>query len=266
MKKIKLNNIEFFKVVTYANNSDKIIKYLLGLNEQNAKTISEIYAVLNSGKSQIYRHSILRTINSLIKYEPDKIKSKLLNGKHYYWMTISKIIAEDKKINEIKNKRKSNFVNNKTEKLLEKDLYPEVQGWLNNCTLDGIQFKYVISGGAIIDRAKYSNPDIIGTNIQGNSHLIVSVEVKNQLNNESELAGFAQCCSYKLFSDYVFLFCFKPTDEKRVSRLINMCQFYGIGLKFLNDDKLILEPQKNVSQIGDPAQKLKILEIIKAFK
>ena len=41
-----------------------------------------------------------------------------------------------------------------------------------------------------------------------------------------------------------------------------MCQFYGIGLKFLDDEKLILEP-KNDSQIGDPGQKHKILEMLK---
>ena len=170
-KKVKINNIDFLNVVTLANKAEKVIYYLIGLNEQNAKTISEIYNILNKGKSSIGRHSILRTINSLIKYEPEKIKCKLIKGKQYYWMTVSEINAENKIISKKGNKLESNIVNKKPDKLLEKDLYPDVQKWLSKYSINGIDFRFMITGGGFIDKSKYSNPDIIGTNTVSYTHL-----------------------------------------------------------------------------------------------
>ena len=41
----------------------------------------------------------------------------------------------------------------------------------------------------------------------------VSVEVKIDPKTEHILTGFAQCCSYRFFSDYVYYFCFRPQKE-----------------------------------------------------
>jgi len=265
-KKILVGDVEIRSLAAQSKGAHEIIDFLVKLNSNSAKTITEIFIEINQGKKRgrgIGRHSVMRTINSLKKYEPEKIKSKVVNGKTFFWIsnTNPEPSINPKKI--LKTNSKELLAEITKEKILEKDLYPDVQEWLNNCPLDGVDFRYMITGGGFIDKSKYSNPDIIGTNIQGNLSLVVSVEVKNKIDNESELVGFAQCCSYKLFSDYVFLFCYKPNSSDRAGRLIKMCQFYGIGLKFLDDDKLIVPADRNDSKIGDSNQKHKIIEMLK---
>jgi hypothetical protein len=263
-KKVVIRGIEFSSKVTLGSPSLKIIELLLDLNEDNSLSAIEIFEEINKKKKgKIYSlASVSRCIKSLITNEPDKLKIRKIGRTSYYWITPLEIALNSK----TKTTSKIDVSNNDSSKvsIIEKDLYPEVQEWLNKLPLDGLEFRYIVTGGGFIDKSKYSNPDIIGTNIQGNRTLVVSVEVKALVNNESELTGFAQCCSYKLFSDYVFLFCYKPNSSDRVGRLINMCQFYGIGLKFLDDDKLILEPEINQLKIGDANQKHKIIEKLKS--
>ena len=265
LKKVLIDNIEFRAIATQSKRSPEIISFLMKLDENNAKTITEIYTELNKGKgyldSGFGRHSVLRTINSLTNYESDKIRFKEIKGKKYYWIESSNSTPNPTTKKALKNKGKEILSEMYKEKILEKDLYPEVQEWLNSFPLDGLSFQYTTIGGEFVEKkSKFSNPDIIGTNIQGNFAFVVSVEVKNQINNESELAGFTQCCKYKVFSDYVFLFCYKPISEDRVGRLVNDCQYYGIGLKFLDEPMLRVVPEKN-AKIGD--HKLKSLIIDK---
>lgn len=267
VKKVLIDNIEFRLIVTKGYRSHDIISYLLKLSGNNAKTISEIYTELNIGKKTsryaIGRHHVSRTISILKKYEPEKIRSKEIKGKTHYWITSNNSTPVHLPPKAPKNKDKELLAEINQEKILEKDLYPEVKEWLNNYKLDGIDFRYMIHGGAFLDKSKFSNPDIIGINIQGNHALVVSVEVKNKIDNESELVGFAQCCSYKLFSDYVFFFCYKPNSDARAARLMKMCQYFGIGLKFLDSDKLIVPADRNESKIGDTDLKHLIIEKLK---
>ena len=85
VKKVLIDNIEFRAIATQSKRSPEIISFLMKLDENNAKTVSEIYTELNKGKGYIDsgfgRHSILRTINSLTNYESDKIKCKEIKGK-----------------------------------------------------------------------------------------------------------------------------------------------------------------------------------------
>ena len=68
------------------------------------------------------------------------------------------------------------------------------------------------------------------------------------IQNDAELIGFAQCCSYLLFSNYVFFVCVKPQlpeQEDKVGRIIKLCEHFGIGLLFIGDGKLTVGPRLN---------------------
>jgi hypothetical protein len=264
VKKVLIGNIEFRSIALLSDGAETIAEFLVKLNRNNAKTVTEIFTEINIGRRRgkgIHRNSILRTVNSLRKYEADKIKCKAIKGIKHYWFEISNSTPNLKPKKILKTQEKELLAEIHQEKILEKDLYPEVKEWLNNYSLDGVNFRYMVNGGAIAyGQGKFSNPDIIGINIQGNHALVVSVEVKHKIDNESELIGFAQCCGYKLFSDYVFFFCYKPNTDARAGRLMKMCQYYGIGLKFLDNDKIIVPAVRNDAKIGDTEQKHLIIE------
>lgn len=292
MKKqfIKIAGYEIDIRAASSSGAEDVISLLLKSNSQTALSISQILETLNIGKRRkLNRTNIDRVIRNLKRVEPQIIHSKKISNTTYYWLSkkiLSKITIENQKIiakslrgNSVnstlddlntKNKRtvalsKENKIN--PESVLEKDLYPDVQDWLSNFVIDGIKFKYRVSGGGFLDnKSKFSNPDIIGINESQNieEYKVVAVEVKRDLENKAELIGFAQCCSYLLFSHYVIFVCLKPKlpeQEDRVTRITQLCEHFGIGLRFIGENGIRVKPRLN-----EPKQSALKHRIIEMFQ
>jgi hypothetical protein len=276
MKKqfIKIAGYEIDIRAASSSGAEDAISLLLKSNSQTALSISQILETLNKGKRRkLNRTNIDRVIRNIKRVEPQIIHSKKISNTTYYWLSkesLSKITIENQKIigkssreNSVnstwddlnaKNKRTVALSKEKKinpESLLEKDLYPDVHDWLSNFIIDGIKFKYRVSGGGFLDnKSKFSNPDIIGINESQNieEYKVVAVEVKRDLENKAELIGFAQCCSYLLFSHYVIFVCLKPKlpeQEDRVTRITQLCEHFGIGLRFIGENGIRVKPTLN---------------------
>ncbi len=276
--KIEFITISGCKIDIRATSSigaEDVITLLLKSNDKTALSINQILETLNKkNRRKLNRTNIDRVIRNLKRVQPQIIHSKKISNATFYWLselnqpnkTIKhvKILGKslsgkssDSHLNVLESKENCNVVSNKGQKInsiargLEKDLYPDVEEWLSNFIIDGIKFKYQVSGGGFLDnKSKFSNPDIIGIN---ESHYIeeykvVAVEVKRDLENKAELIGFAQCCSYLLFSDYVIFVCLKPKlpeQENRVTRITQLCEHFGIGLRFIGENGIRVKPRRN---------------------
>lgn len=93
--------------------------------------------------------------------------------------------------------------------------------------------------GGAYQKRKWTNPDVIGV-CRGDEDdpikyqpELISVEIKNDLQNPME--AFGQAVAYRLFSHktYVVLPTPKPEDSQR---LISLCLIFGIGLVFFDPD------------------------------
>lgn len=289
MKKqfIKISGYEIDKRAIGSNGAEEVISLLLKSNRQTAININQILETLNKGKRRkLNRTNIDRVIRNLKRVEPHIIHSKKISNTTYYWLSkeiLSKINIDNQNTigksfrensvnssrDDLKGPKRKNIVLNKvkeidSESLLEKDLYSEVHDWLSNFIIDDIKFKYRVSGGGFLDnKSKFSNPDIIGINEsrQIEEYKVVSVEVKRDLENKAELIGFAQCCSYLLFSHYVLFVCLKPKlpeQEDRVTRITQLCEHFGIGLRFIGENGIRVKPRLNEPR--ESALKHRIIE------
>jgi hypothetical protein len=292
MKKqfIKIAGYEIDIRAASSSGAEDVISLLLKSNSQTALSISQILETLNKGKRRkLNRTNIDRVIRNLKRVEPQIIHSKKISNTTYYWLSkkiLSKITNENQKIvgkssrensvnstwDDLNTKKKRDIVLSKekeinSESVLEKDLYPDVHGWLSNYFIDDIKFKYRVSGGGFLDnKSKFSNPDIIGINESQNieEYKVVAVEVKRDLENKAELIGFAQCCSYLLFSHYVIFVCLKPKlpeQEDRVTRITQLCEHFGIGLRFIGENGIRVKPRLN-----EPKQSALKHRIIEMFQ
>jgi len=271
-----------------SSGAEDVISLLLKSNSKTALSISQILEILNKEKRRkLNRTNIDRVIRNLKSYQPQIIHSKKISNTTYYWLSkleLSNITIENgatifKSLqrksshstwDDLNGKKKRAVVINKekefnSEALLEKDLYPDVHKWLTDFIIDGIKFKYRVSGGGFLDhKSKFSNPDVIGINETQNieEYKVVSVEVKRDLENKAELIGFAQCCSYLLFSHYVIFVCLKPKlpeQEDRVLRITQLCEHFGIGLRFIGENGVRLNPIYNKPK--ESALKHRIIEM-----
>jgi len=290
MKKqlVKIAGYEIDLKAASSSGADNVITLLLKSNRQTALSISQILEILNQGKRRkLNRSNIDRVIRNIKRLEPQIIHSKKISNTTYYWLSkkkLSDVTLENEKMNvkslkvnsvnsilgdlNAQNKRTLSLgkkVKINPESLLEKDLYPDVQDWLSNFIIDDIKFKYRVSGGGFLDnKSKFSNPDIIGINESQNieEYKVVAVEVKRDLENKAELIGFAQCCSYLLFSHYVIFVCLKPKlpeQEDRVTRITQLCDHFGIGLRFIGENGVRLYPKLNKPK--ESALKHRIIEM-----
>lgn len=263
MKKefIKIEGYEIDKRATSSSGAEDVIYLLLKSNSQTALSVSQILETLNKRKrSKLNRTNIDRVIRNLKRFEPQIIHSKKISNITYYW--ISKYLpcnllkVKKSIINQSGRQISNNIVRKHTKQtnslsVFEKDLYPDVQDWLSKYYIDGVKFKFRVSGGGFLDnKSKFSNPDLVGINESQKieEYKVVSVEVKRDLENRAELIGFAQCCSYLLFSHYVLFVCLKPQlpeQEDRVIRITQLCEHFGIGLRFLDENGIRVKPRLN---------------------
>jgi len=61
---------------------------------------------------------------------------------------------------------------------------------------------------------------------------IISAEIKTSI--KQLITGFAQACSYKLFSHKVYLVIPEQSDPEELARIDSLCYLYGIGLVLFN--------------------------------
>jgi hypothetical protein len=241
----------------------KDIIYLEMINllhdKSNNSALSYLQILAQLKKYKLDQIHISRRIRTFAKYEPSIFRVKKIGAKSYFWLEIkpttsTKTNSPNKPLQKIKNET------NKPSKK-EIDYYEEVKMWLNNnCLLEENRYNFHIHGGGNIFKTKWTNPDIIGSNIIGSKLRVISVEVKVDLNNEAELTGFSQCCSYAMFSDYVYFFCLKPKEIEKEARIVQMCSFYGFGLKFFEENSLRVEARLN-EKIGDHFMRSKIINL-----
>ncbi len=274
-----------------SSGAEDVISLLLKSNSKTALSISQILEILNKEKRRkLNRTNIDRVIRNLKSYQPQIIHSKKISNTTYYWLSkseLSNITIENEATifkslhrmsshsnwDDLNAKKRAVVLNNEEEfhsqALLEKDLYPDVHKWLTDFIIDGIKFKYRVSGGGFLDnKSKFSNPDIIGINETQNieEYKVVAVEVKRDLENKAELIGFAQCCSYLLFSHYVIFVCLKPKlpeQEDRVLRITQLCEHFGIGLRFIGENGVRLNPIYNKPK--ESALKHRIIEMFQSI-
>ena len=289
MKKqfIKIAGYEIEDRAASSSGAEDVISLLFSLNSQTALSINQILETLNKGKRRkLNRTNIDRVIRNIKRVEPNIIHSKKISNTTYYWLSkekLAKINIKNQKIisnsfikssanstgDVLSGKQRRNIVLNNvnnidSESLFERDLYADVHAWLSNFIIDDFKFKYRVSGGGFLDnKSKFSNPDIIGINESQNieEYKVVSVEVKRDLENKAELIGFAQCCSYLLFSHYVIFVCLKPKlpeQEDRVTRITQLCEHFGIGLRFIGENGIRVKPRRNEPK--ESALKHRIIE------
>jgi hypothetical protein len=142
--------------------------------------------------------------------------------------------------------------------------YEPTRKFLSSFPLNNFRYNYKIMGKKPLDgNIKFSNPDLIGISKDKllDSYHTVSVEVKDIIDKTNALVGFAQCCIYRTFSDYVIFACWKPSNDEQqalVDRLCNLCGFYGIGFWIINETNLRVAPKKN-DTTGNTILKNKII-------
>jgi hypothetical protein len=272
---VNISGYEIDIRATSSNGAEEVISLLIKLNKQKGLSISQILETLNDGKKRkLNRTNIDRVIQNLKRFEPQIIHSKKISNTTYYW--ISQFLSDNKtkgkksiiyqsqgRLNTEIVQKERKQINSAT--VFEKDLYSDVQEWLSQYVIDGVKFKFQVSGGGFLDnKSKFSNPDIIGINESQNieEYKVVSVEVKRELENKAELIGFAQCCSYLLFSNYVLFVCLKPQlpeHEDRVTRITQLCEHFGIGLRFIGENGIRVKPRLNEPKAS--ALKHRIIEM-----
>lgn len=116
-------------------------------------------------------------------------------------------------------------------KVKEEDFYQPFADWLVNETEEAT--KAIPLGGKKF-QDKWGTPDVIGIRESKKSDIlkttteIISAEIKSDVLNL--ITAFGQACSYKLFSNKVYLLIPKQSPETDKSRLDSLCLIFGIGL------------------------------------
>jgi hypothetical protein len=259
--------------------ADKIITVLNKLKTpQQAMSLPELLEEVNKNiplrKNKLNYTNIRRLVRNVEYNEIDNNKLGSFQDKKdrkiwkYYVISsknssanskAAKKKSEDKKV-DIKSLNKKAVVNNsnknssldskskKIESSNEESYYPEILKFLNrNNIFDGESFLFKVWGGKRIN-GKWQNPDLLGVNAisEGKQQKVISVEVKIDTKEDQILVGIAQCCIYRTFSDYVLFFCKIDGEKQRdlFNKVMNICIYYGIGLRINDENKYIVFPQK----------------------
>jgi len=116
-------------------------------------------------------------------------------------------------------------------KVKEEDFYQPFSDWLINETEEAT--KAIPLGGSKF-KDKWGTPDVIGIKKSREGDIIkipteiISAEIKSDISNL--ITAFGQACSYKLFSNKVYLLIPQQSSEVDISRLDSLCLIFGIGL------------------------------------
>jgi hypothetical protein len=240
--------------VMNSKGSVNIVEVLKGANRNKACSVSEILESVNYRKrNRLNRSNVLRVISNLEKYNSQILCCKIISGIKYYWLETNSTLKE-KNTPATANIITQTRILNKSErdnKNDEKRHYEPTRKFLSSFPLNNFNYEYQIMGDTPLDKnIKFSNPDLIGVckDKSLDSYHTVSVEVKDVIDKTNALVGFAQCCIYRTFSNYVIFACTKPKTDEQVSlvnRLCNLCSVYGIGFWIVNDANLLVAPKKN---------------------
>lgn len=153
-------------------------------------------------------------------------------------------------------------------KVKEEDFYQPFADWLINEMEEATK---AISLGGNKFKDKWGTPDVIGVRESKKSDIIkttteiISAEIKSDILNL--ITAFGQACSYKLFSNKVYLLIPKQSPETDISRLDSLCLIFGIGLVLFdandpNDPKfeIRVRPIKHEPDIFYTNKYLKLIE------
>jgi hypothetical protein len=253
--------------VLNSKGSDSIVEVLRGYTKTTARSISEILDEVNYRKrNRLNRGNVQRVITNLEKFNGPFVKHKTISGIKHYWLENDHSVM-GKVVDSSGNRQITLTTEKKIENNLKHDErrhYEPTRKFLSSFPLNNFKYDYKIMGDTPLDRnIKFSNPDLIGICKDNSldSYHTVAVEVKDVIDKTNALVGFAQCCIYKTFSDYVIFACSKPETEEQqglVNRLCSLCGFYGIGFWIINSANLLIAPKKN-EIIGNPELKNKII-------
>ena len=150
----------------------------------------------------------------------------------------------------------------------EESFYKPFADWLVNETEEATR---AIPLGGNKFKDKWGTPDVIGIRESRKSDIIkittevISAEIKTDSTNL--ITAFGQACSYKLFSNMVYLVVPKQSSEADISRLDSLCLIFGIGLVLFdatnaNDPKfeIRVRPSKHTPDIFYTNEYLKLIE------
>ena len=153
-------------------------------------------------------------------------------------------------------------------RIKEENFYQSFADWLMNETEEAT--KAIALGGNKF-RDKWGTPDVIGIRESKKSDIIkttteiISAEIKSDVLNL--ITAFGQACSYKLFSNKVYLLIPKQSSETDISRLDSLCLIFGIGLVLFDannsDDpkfEIRVRPTKHEPDIFYTNKYLKLIE------
>lgn len=234
------------------NNSkgfDRVIDKLSNSSSKKALSITQLLDSINRGKKiKLNRSNVLRVVDNLKKYNPELIHCKIISGVKYYWLESLVGKHEKYSLNEVNKDVKKAFRDKI--KNNEHQYYGVTQEFLNKFFFSALKFEYKIMGNTPLDRnVKFSNPDLIGIcRTSVGAYQTASVEVKDIVDKTNVLTGFAQCCIYRTFSDFVVFACSKPQNEEQeilLNRICTLCNCYGVGVWVINETNLRIEPRKN---------------------
>ncbi len=251
MKKLQ---IEVDKRVLNSKGSVEIVEILRNTNRNKAYSVSEILESVNYYKrNKLNRSNIQRVISNLAKYNKQNLGFKSVSGIKYYWLENDRSVPATPLPAVVKSNVKVS-IPNQIERVIkndEKRHYEPTRKFLSTFPLNNLKYDYKIMGDTPLDgNTKFSNPDLIGIckDKSLDSYHTVAVEVKDVIDKSNALIGFAQCCIYRTFSNYVIFACTKPETEEQiglVNRLCDLCKSYGIGFWIINEDNLLEAPRKN---------------------
>lgn len=251
---MKKSHIEVDKRVLNSKGSADIVEILKNVGRNKAYSISEILESVNYYKrNKLNRSNIQRVISNLTKYNKQNLGIKTVSGVNYYWLGNDLSANKTPLPADVKSNVKDSN-SNKIERVIkndEKRHYEPTRKFLSSFPLNNLKYDYKIMGDTPLDgNTKFSNPDLIGIckDKSLDSYHTVAVEVKDVIDKSNALIGFAQCCIYRTFSNYVIFACTQPETSDQVSlvnRLCDLCSFYGIGFWIINGDNLIEAPRRN---------------------
>lgn len=274
--------------------ADKIIEVLNKLKTpQQAMSLPELLEEVNRNipqrKNKLNYTNIRRLVRNVEYNEHDTDKLGFFQDENdrnvfkYYVIpnksTRGAVLSESKKYGREKNvltaaqkkptntvKSNSSDVNTNSrakENMDEKSYYPGILSFLNrNNVFDNESYLFKEWGDKRTN-GKWQNPDLVGvnSNSEGNPHKIVTVEVKVNSSETEILVGIAQCCIYRTFSDYVLFFChIENSREEVLKKVISICDYYGIGLCLINENKYIVFPRQTEQNNRDKFTSRRLFE------
>lgn len=235
--------------------AEKIIAILNACSSpEKALSLTELLEAVNKNertkKDKLCYSNIRRLVRNVEKSdEAHKLGyEKYRNTVKYFVLNDQYLLDKEIGINKLNKIESNSLSKDTTTNNNEQSYYPEILNFLNkNNVIDNEIYDFKIWGERR-SNGKWQNPDLVGSNIssEGNPHKLVSVEVKVNSSETEILVGIAQCCIYRTFSDYVLLFCFLDTNKNTISnKVINICEYYGIGLCLINEKKYTVPPRQN---------------------